>query len=112
MPLNAAGLTIPTTDDGFLCDARDWSEEVAQSLAHSAGMAVPLTPAHWEVIHFIRDYHARFRHLPNNRMFVKAVEKTLGLEKGNSRYLNALFSGSPVKHACLLAGLPKPPGCI
>lgn len=112
MLLNAAGQAIPTTDDGFLCDVRDWNEEVAQSLARSAGMAVPLTAAHWEVIHFIRAYHARFRHLPNNRMFVKAVEKTLGQEKGNSRYLNALFAGSPVKYACLLAGLPKPPGCI
>jgi tRNA 2-thiouridine synthesizing protein E len=45
-------------------------------------------------------------------MFVKAVEKALGPDKGNSRYLNGLFAGSPVKYTCMVAGLPKPPGCI
>jgi tRNA 2-thiouridine synthesizing protein E len=99
-----------TTADGFLQDSLEWDESVARTLA--AGLDIALTAAHWEILFFIRDYHARFRHLPNNRMFVKAVEKSLGIEKGNSRYLNALFAGSPVRHACLLAGLPKPPGCL
>lgn len=112
MVLEIEGRTIPLTGDGFLLDAEDWCEPVAEALARGAGMAVPLSPAHFEILHFIRAYHARYRHLPNNRMFVKAVEKTLGPEKGNSRYLNTLFAGSPVKYACLLAGLPKPPGCI
>lgn len=112
MALEIEGRAIPVTQDGFLRDAADWQANVAEVLAQTAGIAVPLTPAHWEILHFIRAYHVRFRHLPNNRMFVKAVEKTLGSEKGNSRYLNALFAGSPVKYACLLAGLPKPPGCI
>jgi tRNA 2-thiouridine synthesizing protein E len=45
-------------------------------------------------------------------MFVKAVQKEFGEEKGNSRYLHRLFPESPLKYACLIAGLPKPPGCI
>ena len=99
-----------TTEDGFLLDAGLWNESVAMHLA--SRIPLELAQAHWEIIGFIREYHARFRHLPNNRMFVKAVEKALGPEKGNSRYLNALFAGSPVKYACMVAGLPKPPGCI
>lgn len=98
------------TDDGFLLEADQWDETVARQLAER--IPLTLTEAHWEIISFIREYHARFRHLPNNRMFVKAVSKSLGSEKGNSRYLNALFAGSPVKFTCMVAGLPKPPGCI
>jgi tRNA 2-thiouridine synthesizing protein E len=54
----------------------------------------------------------RFQHLPNHCMFVKVVQKEFGEEKGNSRYLHRLFPDSAVKYACLIAGLPKPPGCI
>ena len=99
-----------TTDEGFLLESDQWDETVAGQLAER--IPLTLTEAHWEIISFIREYHARFRHLPNNRMFVKAVAKALGPEKGNSRYLNALFAGSPVKYTCMVAGLPKPPGCI
>jgi tRNA 2-thiouridine synthesizing protein E len=99
-----------TTEDGFLLEVGQWDETVAHQLAER--IPLTLTEAHWEIISFIREYHARFRHLPNNRMFVKAVEKALGPNKGNSRYLNGLFAGSPVKYTCMVAGLPKPPGCI
>lgn len=108
--MTVEGMPIETTEDGFLRDSSQWSEAVARMLA--ARIPLELTEAHWEIIRFIRDYHARFRHLPNNRMFVKAVGQGLSSEKGNSPYLNRLFKGSPVKYACLLAGLPKPPGCI
>lgn len=100
----------PTTEDGFLLDSAAWSPAVAELLAATIPLA--LTEAHWEIIRYLQAYHVRYRHLPNNRMFVKAVQKEWGDEKGNSRYLNGLFPGSPVKWACLIAGLPKPPGCL
>jgi len=101
---------LETTEDGFLVDSSSWNEAVAEWLASS--IPLTLTEKHWEIIRFLREYHARFQHLPNNRLFVKAVSRALGAERGNSLYLNALFLGSPVKHACLVAGLPKPPGCL
>lgn len=100
----------PMTEDGFLLDAATWTPGIAGLLA--ATVPISLTEAHWEIIRYMRAYYARYRHLPNNRMFVKAVQKEWGDEKGNSRYLNGLFPGSPVKWACLIAGLPKPPGCL
>lgn len=104
------GQRLETTDGGFLGDVGAWNEEVAVALA--ATIPIDLTEAHWEIVRFIRDYYLKFHHLPNNRMFVKAVQKALGDEKGNSRYLHRLFPDSAVKYACLIAGLPKPPGCI
>lgn len=108
--LQCNGQQIATTKDGFLVNPSDWNETVAVALAGS--VPILLTDAHWEIIRYIRDYYQKFRHLPNNRMFVKGVSLMLGEAKGNSIYLNALFAGSPVRFACLVAGLPKPPGCF
>jgi tRNA 2-thiouridine synthesizing protein E len=103
--------TLPKrTVDGFLLDSRAWTEEMAQALVSET--AILLDERHFELIHFIREYHARFHHLPNNRMFIKAVHGALGPDKGSSIYLNLLFDGNPVRNACLAAGLPKPPGCL
>jgi tRNA 2-thiouridine synthesizing protein E len=34
--------------------------------------------------------------LPNARVFTKAIAKTLGEEKGNSRYFHCLFPEGPL----------------
>lgn len=96
--------------EGFLLDPRDWNTEVAEWMAGREGLE--LTEAHWEIIHFVRDYHLRAGHFPNMRVFVKAVAGGLGEEKGNSRYLHRLFPKGPLKYACKLAGLSKPPHCL
>jgi len=53
-----------------------------------------------------------YKHLPNSRVFIKAIKKAMGDEKGNSRYLHKLFPQGPLKYACKIAGLPKPPTCL
>ncbi len=98
------------TESGFLADAANWSDAVAETLAAHSGIL--LTEAHWEILRHLREYHGKFHHLPNARMFVKLVQKRFGMEKGNSRYLHGLFPDNPVRYACLIAGLPKPPGCL
>lgn len=98
------------TESGFLLDQADWNEQVANDLASCHG--IRLTVAHWEILEFLRTYYQSYNHLPNARMFVKALQKGLGAEKGNSIYLHELFPDAPLRFACLIAGLPKPPGCI
>ncbi|MGY6276667.1 TusE/DsrC/DsvC family sulfur relay protein [Methylomonas sp. MgM2] len=110
MVLIVDGLSLETSDDGFLRDAEQWNEQVAESLASREDLE--LSPAHWEILLFIRDYYFQFRHLPNARMFAAAIRKKLGDEKGQSRYLQKLFPKGPLKYACKLAGLPKPPTCL
>lgn len=101
---------LETTADGFLRDAGQWNRKVADELARLESLQI--SEAHWEILLFIRDYYHQFKHLPNARMFVAAVRKRFGDEKGNSRYLQNLFPQGPLKYACKLAGLPKPPTCL
>jgi len=98
------------TEAGFLINQEDWNETVAYALAEMN--AITLTKAHWEIIYFIRDYYRKFNHLPNSRIFTKAIHNTLGKDKGNSRYLYRLFPDGPLKYACKIGGLPKPTSCI
>lgn len=108
--LELDGRAVLLSEGGFLRQSSDWDEAVAEVLAVRSGLV--LTPEHWEIIQFIRDHYRRFNHLPNARLFVKAVEKSMGPEKGNSIYLHRLFPKGPVRYACLIAGLPKPPCCL
>lgn len=110
MELKVEGLVVETTDEGFLLDLNDWSEVLAKQMAKLND--VELTQPHWEIIFFIRDYYQKYKHLPNSRVFIKAIRKSFGDEKGNSRYLHKLFPKGPLKYACKIAGLPKPPTCL
>jgi tRNA 2-thiouridine synthesizing protein E len=103
-------MDLNLTEQGFLVCSSDWNEAVATELA--VLNRITLTSAHWEIVLFMREYYARFNYLPNTRIFVKAIANQFGIEKGNSRYLQNLFPESPLKYACLLAGLPKPPTCL
>ncbi len=110
MVLTVDGATLATTEQGFLVNLADWNESVALALAEANGIC--LSEAHWELIWFMRHYYQQYKHLPNARVFAKAIAKTLGEDKGNSRYLSKLFPDGPLKYTCKLAGLPKPPTCL
>jgi tRNA 2-thiouridine synthesizing protein E len=110
MVLEVDNLSIAVTEEGFLCSLHDWNEQIAETIATAHG--IKLTDQHWEIVLFIRQYYQSFKHLPNARVFTKAIAKQLGEEKGNSRYLHKLFPEGPLKYACKIAGLPKPPTCL
>jgi len=96
--------------DGYLKNLNDWDEALAETIAHDEGLT--LTPSHWEVILFLRDYYKEYHATPPMRLLVQAIKKSLGEEKGNSRYLFGLFPEGPGKQATKIAGLPKPPWCL
>ncbi|EEZ41218.1 sulfurtransferase TusE [Photobacterium damselae] len=101
---------IETDAQGYLKNVDDWSKELVTLLAEEEG--IELTEAHWEVIHFVREFYLEFNTSPAIRMLVKAMAKQYGEEKGSSRYLYKLFPKGPAKQATKLAGLPKPVKCI
>jgi tRNA 2-thiouridine synthesizing protein E len=110
MELIVEGNILKTTEEGFLIDLNDWSEAVAIDISRLD--EIELSRQHWEIIFFIRHYYQTFKHLPNTRVFIQAIKKKWGEEIGNSRHLHKLFPQGPLKYACKIAGLPKPPTCL
>lgn len=110
MELEINGASIATSEQGFLLDMSLWNEQIAGVLATHEG--IDLSDAHWEILHFIRQFYQEYQYLPNARVFSKAIQKKLGVEKASSRYLLKLFPEGPLKYACKIAGLPKPPSCL
>lgn len=104
------GQEIATDADGYLKNSAEWNEALAETIADGEG--INLTPEHWEVVRFVRSFYLEFNTSPAIRMLVKAMAKTFGEEKGNSRYLYRLFPKGPAKQATKIAGLPKPVKCI
>ncbi|WVD64998.1 TusE/DsrC/DsvC family sulfur relay protein [Utexia brackfieldae] len=104
------GQTIETDDKGYLKNWQVWTPELVELIAQQE--QIVLSDAHWEVIHFVREFYLEFNTSPAIRMLVKAMEKKFGPEKGNSRYLQRLFPQGPAKQATKLAGLPKPAKCL
>ncbi len=104
------GKTIEVDEEGYLVNLSDWSEEVANFLAQEE--KIEMTPNHWEVINFLREYYNEYQIAPAIRVLTKAIAKKLGPDKGNNKYLYELFPYGPAKQACKIAGLPKPTGCI
>ncbi|MCU6161145.1 sulfurtransferase TusE [Enterobacter bugandensis] len=108
--LSFEGKEIETDNDGYLKESGQWSEALAEVIAEQEGLA--LTPEHWEVVRFVREFYLEFNTSPAIRMLVKAMANKFGEEKGNSRYLYRLFPKGPAKQATKIAGLPKPVKCI
>ncbi|WP_166268258.1 TusE/DsrC/DsvC family sulfur relay protein [Marinobacter caseinilyticus] len=105
-------MTAPQrNNEGFLENASEWTPAIAQDIATESD--VELTEKHWEIIRLLRSFYKKHEiSPPSNRLFVKAVKEQLGEEKGNSIYLMQLFSGTPAKTACRIAGLPRPTNCL
>lgn len=104
------GTEYATDKHQYLANLDDWSPELAE---HIAGLEnIEMTPAHWEVVTFVREFYKNYDTSPAMRVLVKAVKQSMGEDKGNSRYLYKLFPKGPAKQATRIAGLPKPAKCI
>ncbi len=110
MPIEVNGKSLETDEEGYLANINEWVPEVAEVMAQQDDLA--LTSDHWEIIRFLREYYEEYQIAPAVRVLTKAVAKKLGADKGNSKYLYALFPYGPGKQACRYAGLPKPTGCV
>jgi len=110
MTLSYLGKTIDTDKQGYLLDFKLWDEELATLIAQNDSFE--LTPEHWEVIHFVRNFYLQYNTSPAIRALTKAMKNEFGEDKASSRYLYRLFPEGPAKQATKYAGLPKPARCI
>ena len=110
MEYQLSGTAFSADEEGYLVDITLWNKELAGLIAQDEN--IDMNDDHWEVVNFLRDYYEEYQIAPAIRVLTKAVKKSLGEEKGNSKYLYVLFPYGPAKQACKIAGLPKPTGCI
>lgn len=104
------GKSFEVDEEGYLLDPEHWSKELAEHMAKGDGL--DLSDAHWEVINFLREYFQKYQIAPMIKILTKELGKTMGKEKGNTKYLYELYPAGPAKQACRYAGLPKPTGCV
>jgi len=103
------GHKYPTDIQGFLKNRLSWSLALGEHMAKLDG--VVLTPEHWEVIHYFREYYEDYNIPPPMRMVIRVFKKSFGEENANSRYLLSLFPEGATKSASKFGGLPKPKNC-
>ncbi len=108
--VDVSGKQVEVDEDGYLVNLEDWTKELAEIFAKED--EIELTEAHWEVINFLRDYYEKYQIAPMIKILVKEIGKSMGKEKGNTKYLYELYPAGPAKQACRFAGLPKPTGCV
>ena len=100
-----AGKEFELDEDGFIQNPDLWDEAVAAELAKVEEGIDELTPDHWKLVHYLRNYYLKFQIAPMVRKLCK--ETGFSLQK-----VYELFPSGPAKGACKVAGLPKPTGCV
>lgn len=100
-----AGRQVLFDTEGFLWNAEDWSDDLAEALAAEAGLAGGLDETHWRAVRFMRGFYAENGRGPLNRQLAKGTGLTL-LE------LESMFPGGIRNGARRLAGLPNPKSCM
>lgn len=99
------GTEIDTDEEGYLLEP-DYSREICPLIASVEG--IELTPAHWQVIDYMRERFQEDGHSPNFRHMLKELEERI--DGCDSKMLYDLFPQGPAKQGARIAGLPKPFG--
>ena len=99
-----ADAPVDLDTEGFLVDAGQWNETIAEAIARENGIP-ELTERHWLVVRFMRERYLNTGTAPSIR--------ALGKESGVPiKELYQLFPKGPAKLAAKIGGIPKPKGCI
>ena len=99
-----AGITVEIDENGYMADHTAWTKAIAEVLAKEEGID-ELTDRHYIVIDFMRKEYEENGTGPS----IRKLNKQSGV---NTKELYQLFPGGPAKKAALIAGIPKPQGCV
>ncbi|HHI81516.1 MAG TPA: TusE/DsrC/DsvC family sulfur relay protein [Rhizobiales bacterium] len=102
-----AGRKVECDQQGFLLNADDWDEAIAEALAVEEGIA--LGDDHWAVIQYMRDYLEEHSVAPDARHVFSYLAGRKNLKKRAAReFFFELFPFGYVKQACRIAGMRQP----
>jgi TusE/DsrC/DsvC family sulfur relay protein len=99
-----AGTAVKVDPEGFLEDAKQWNEGIAEQIARGNGID-HLTDRHWQVVKFMRASYLETGTAPS----IRSLGKLSGVP---IKELYQLFPKGPAKLAAKIGGIPKPRGCI
>ncbi len=95
-----AGVNLEVSEDGYLADPTQWSEEIAKEIAKEEN--IELTEKHFEVISFLREN-------AEAGLTIRKIGKS-GIVDIKGFY--DLFPGGPLKISTKIAGIKKPASCV
>lgn len=98
------GRTFTVDEDGYLVNFSDWGPEWVDHIRTSQGIG-ELTEEHWKLINVLQEYYRECGAPPLARVLSKATGFRM-------KHIYELFPAGPGKGACMMAGLPKPKGCV
>ena len=99
-----AGITVELDEDGYMANHTQWNKAIADVLAKEQEID-ELNDRHYIVIEFMRKEFEENGTGPS----IRKLNKQSGV---STKELYQLFPGGPAKKAALIAGIPKPQGCI
>jgi len=99
-----AGSAVEVDGEGFLENAKQWNEGIAEEIARTNGIDT-LTDRHWQVVNFMRTRYLETGAAPS----IRSLGKLSGVP---IKELYQLFPKGPAKLAAKVGGIPKPRGCI
>jgi len=103
MATKTLGSSVIDIDDlGYMKDFSQWDKDIGTSLAKDLG--IDMTDRHWAVIGYIQDEYKKGTPLTIRKITKSGVVDT--------KEFYALFPEGPLKKASLIAGIPKPVGCV
>jgi len=92
--------SLPEVDeDGFLVDGKKWTKDIAEILA-VAEVPQGLTPDHWAIIDYMREYYLKYNSVPPTRMLARRTGFSL-------RRIKELFPSGLTRGVCKIAGIPR-----
>ena len=65
MGIEVNGTAVETDEEGYLVNLSDWTEDIAGEIAKSEN--VEMSPNHWEVVNFLRQYYDEYQIAPRSR---------------------------------------------
>lgn len=102
MEKSIAGKTVEVNEEGYMLEYQQWDKEIGLALAQE--LEIALSEKHWKLIDYIRKEYKK-----ESPLSIRKIGKSKVV---SIKELYELFSGGPLKNACLIAGLPKPVSCI
>lgn len=95
--------SVERTENGYLVNASDWTEEIGTELFAEEG--IEPTDRHWDIVRYVREQTLAGDE-PNERSIMKAMSKLWG-EKATSKLMYEMFPLMPSKQGLKIGGCPQ-----